>query len=289
MKRIIIALLLIVPMIVSAQWGMTPNQAMVKESIEPSLVVVCCAYKLQDSSGQRYGRNNRSEFSQGYTLGVRTDSGLVVAASVLQPWLFDADFTRYRQSHTPVLSTVSCRQLGDSTYKVFPLSTDSTSTPWLLQMPADSVKNVPALAVHADTAYKNGWLLWVYVSDTLGKAGFASTTAVMASVELNDSVRSQRVNAPSLSGLVRDSLASRKVVGAVWVVPSYPRAGMVQFRVAGMAVRDSTGWLLVPLYSNKENAAVSVTQETATDGELTPSPDAGQPKEKKDKKNKKNN
>ena len=284
MKRILIVAFVMLPIAMSAQWGITPNQAMVKQSIEPSLVVVCSAYKLQDSAEQRYGRNNRAEFGQGYTLGVVSDSGLILAASALQPWMLDADFARYRQSYTPVLSALTYRQTSDSAYSPIPLTTDSTMSSGLLRIPTDSIRDLPALAIHTDSTHKNGWLLWVCVSDTLGKAAVSSTTAIMYSAELAGADTVLHVDAPMAPSIARDRGAARKPVGAVWVVPSYPHAGIVQFRVAGMAVRDSTGWIIAPIYVNKQ---IHIKSTDDSSDELTPSPDPQQPQEnKKNKKNK---
>ena len=270
-------------------WGqglVSPNQAMVKASVEQSVVIICSGYKLQDSTGQRFGRSNRTEFSQGYSLAVVTDSGIVIPASTNAPWSYDADFERYCSSHSPVLSSIRFRQLGDSVYSNLQQTVDSTQSPLLFRMSRDSVERVPRISIHSDTTYNNGWLLWVYASDTLGNVGLTSTTAVTAPSNINDTILSVRVNAPIAFGLMRDSIASRKPVGAVWVVPRYPKPGLVQFRVAGLTVRDSGRWMLVPIrFASTE--AVEVQSEVSDD-ELTPSPDQQQPTNKKNKKNKKN-
>ena len=64
---------------------MSPNQAMVKASVEQSVVIICSGYKLQDSTGQRFGRSNRTEFSQGYSLAVVTDSGIEIDLRPVHP------------------------------------------------------------------------------------------------------------------------------------------------------------------------------------------------------------
>lgn len=287
MKRFALAFLFFLPMMVSAQWGLTPNQAMVKRSIEPSLVVVCSAYKLQDGSGRHYGRHDRAEFSQGYALGVVIDSGLLVATSTIKPWLHDADYARYSRTHKPVLSNTAFRQIGDSLYKPLSIAVDSSSSP-IMSVRPDSVAHMQAMSIHNDTSYKDGWLLWCFVSDTLGKAGSVSMSAVVCSSEFGDSALSQHVAAPVVSGLIRDSIASRKPIGAVWVVPTYPRAGIVQFRVAGMAVKDDTGWILVPVRHNIVDDRIGPSFDEKSGDELTPSPEQQQKHGRRNKNNKKN-
>lgn len=270
-------------------WGqglVSPNQAIVKASIEQSVVITCSGYTLQDSTGQRYGRNNRTEFSQVYSLAVVTDSGLIVPASLSFPWTCDADFKRYRSSYNPILNSIRFRQLGDSIYSSLQLAVDSTSSPLLFRMSKDSVEKVPQLSIHSDSTYNNGWLLWVYASDTLGNVGLTSTTAVAAPSNISDTIPSIPVNAPLASGLMHDSTASRKPIGAAWVVPCYPQPGLVQFRVAGLTVRDSEGWLLIPI--RFASAEITETQSEVSGEELTPSPKPQQSSGKKNKKNKKN-
>lgn len=274
------ALILLVLVMVVPAWGQSlqsPNQTMVKNAVGQSVVVVCSGYKLQDSTGQRFGRSNRAEFSQGYTLGVMTDEGLLLAPSTTQPWAADGDYTRYRSTHTPVLSSIACRPVDDSLYKTLPLTVDSTHLPFLMRLDAET--GVPALAAigSRDGTPKGGWLLWVSASDTLGLVGSTSVTAILASPTVNDTALPQ-VNPPVPSILERDSVASRKTLGAIWVVPSYPQPGTIQFKVAGMAVRDAGAWRLVPL------RATALHRGAAGDV-LTPSPD--NPSNKNDKKNKK--
>lgn len=287
MKKITIILFLIsVLSQTAAQSFLTSNQAMVKASVEQSIVITCSGYKLQDSTGQHYGRNNRAEFNQIYSLAIATDSGLIVPTATINPWMFDGDFDRYRSSHTPVLCKIGYRQIKDSVFFNPQLTADSTSSRQLFRMPTDSLEGIPHLAIHTGSSYNNGWLLWVYASDTLGNAGITSTTAVMAPSNISDTVPEIQVPAPMTSGMLRDSIASRKPIGAVWVVPCYPQPGMVQFRVAGLAVRDTDGWILAPLRFHTAAEAIEEQPQISSD-ELTPSPEPQQATSKKNKKNKK--
>ena len=265
MKKIPFIIALTLTFTTMGQGLVSPNQAMVKGAVEQSVVVVCSGYKLQDTTGQRFGRNNRAEYSQTYTLGVATEEGLVLAPQVTKPWTTDADFVRYRNSHTPVLSSIAYRRLNDSVLTALPLSVDSTTLPPLRLILADTIATVAPLAVHTDGAASGGWLLWVYASDTLGQAGKTATTAVITNAAVGDTTP-QYVTAPALSALLRDSIAKPKVLGAVWVTPCYPEAGIVQFKVVGMAVRDDNTWRLTPLHHIAQ-------RNTTSCDELTPSPE----------------
>ncbi len=286
MKLYPFILLTLISLSASGQGLFSPNQAMVKASVEQSIVITCSGYKLQDSTGQHYGRNNRAEFNQIYSLAIATDSGLIVPTTTINPWMFDDDFDRYRSSHTPVLCKIGYRQISDSTFSNLQLTADSTDSRQLFRMPTDSLEGIPLLTIHTGSSYNNGWLLWVYASDTLGNAGITSTTAVMAPSNISDTVPEIQVPAPMTSGMLRDSIASRKPIGAVWVVPCYPQPGMVQFRVAGLAVRDTDGWILAPLRFHTAAEAIE-EQPQISSNELTPSPEPQQATSKKNKRNKK--
>lgn len=284
MKQLSFILALSLSISAMGQGLLSPNQAVVKASIEQSVVITCSGYKLQDSTGQRYGRNNRSEFSQVYSLAVATDSGLIVPASTLQPWSYDADYDRYRSSYTPILNTIGFRQIGDSLYSNLQHTAENTLSPSLFRMPNDSTERVPQLSIYTDKTYSNGWLLWIYVSDTLGETGTTSTTAVMAPARVNDTLLDIRVEAPLAAGLMRDSIALRKPIGAVWVVPTYPTAGVVQFKVAGLTVRDGAGWQLVPLQFQHIATSNPEDLQQSTEEELTPLQEPQQPSNRKNKK-----
>lgn len=233
MKRI--TFLIFVTLLLSgcSQLGNTPNQAIVKQSVEPSLVVVCSKY----GSPNRSGDDHRVEYGYCYTLGVFTDTGFVVSASALN----DNDLSRHGLSQEAYLCGLSYRRIDDSLYQSLPPCA-AIVTSELLHVTPEPVNNGPSLTEYTDTVFDNSLLLWTFVSDTLGKAGSLYTMVTELSVELDDTDLTQRVVAPTLD----DAKKPYKAIGAVWVVPCN-QAGKIQFRVAGMVVRDREGWVLAPL------------------------------------------
>lgn len=242
MKRITFLIFVTLLMSSCAQLGRTPNLAIVKQSVEPSLVVVCNKYGLLNSAGN----NPCSEYVYCYTLGVFTDSGFIAPASILN----DTDLSQYDLSQKTYFCGFSYRRIADSLYRTLPPGADIVTSELLYVTPGN-VNNGPSLAEYTDTIFDNSLLLWAFVSDTLGKAGEVYTMVTELSVELDDTDLTQRVVAPMLPDTLDDDMKSCKVIGAVWVVPCKAQSDTIQFRVAGMVVRDREGWVLVPLYLDK--------------------------------------
>ena len=237
MKRIIFLIFVMLLMGGCTRLGNIPNQDFVKQSIEPSLVVVCSKY----GSPNRSGDDHCVEYAYCYTLGVFTDTGFVV---------YDTDLSRCGLSNDAYFCGLSYRHVYDSLYSPLPPCADIV-TSRLLHITPYPMNNGPSLAEHSDTVFDNSLLLWAFVSDTLGKAGAVYTMATELSVELNDTDLTQRVVAPTLPDTLDEGMKACKAIGAVWVVPCKAQSDTIQFRVAGMVVRDREGWVLVPLYLDK--------------------------------------
>ena len=233
MKRIIFLFFVTLLMGGCTRLGSIPNQDFVKQSIEPSLVVVCSKY----GSPNRSGVGQRVEYGYCYTLGVFTDTGFVV---------YDTDLSRCGLSSDAYFCGLSYRHVYDSLYSPLPPCADIVTSK-LLHITPYPMNNGPSLTEYTDTVFDNSLLLWAFVSDTLGKAGAVYTMATELSVELDDADLTQRVVAPTLPDALDDGMKSCKAIGAVWVVPCKTLDDTIQFRVAGMVVRDREGWALAPL------------------------------------------
>lgn len=237
MKRIIFLFFVMLLMSSCSQLGKNPDRAIVKQSVEPSLVVVCSIYGMPNRSGN----GQRVEYVYRYTLGVFTDTGFVVPASAFN----GDDLSQSGQSRDAYFCGISYRHITDSLYRPLPPCADIVTSELLHVTPYPSY-NGPSLAEYTDTVFDNSLLLWAFVSDTLGQAGTVFTMVTDLSVELDDSDLTQRVVAPNLPDTLDDSMKQCKAIGAVWVVPC--KDDTTQFRVAGMVVQDKDGWKLVPLY-----------------------------------------
>ena len=240
MKRIIFIIFVTLLMSGCTQLETTTNLAIVKQSVKPSLVVVCSKYGMPSRSGN----NTCVEYGYCYSLGIFTDTGFVVSASALN----DNDLSRYGLSRNAYFCGLSYRRIADSLYQTLPPCADIVTSE-LLHVTPHPVRNGPSLSEYTDTIFDNSLLLWAFVSDTLGMAGNAYTMMTELSVELDDTNLTQRVVVPMLPDTFDNAMKPCKAIGAIWVVPCNDQADKTQFRVAGMVVRDREGWVLTPLYS----------------------------------------
>ena len=277
MRWLILLLAAMLPFAAGAQTGTdVSGQDEVQNAVKPYLAVVCGGYKLKSiESGKLFGRNNRREFSQAYTLAVNTDSGMLFDASVSTPWKYDADFEKYRDKYHTVLSTLRYRRLKDMAYQ----PSDIKPTAKGVAISTVKLDNKMATPMHCRSVEEgetlHGWLVWLYVSDTLGSekwgtVGEVSTVRpVLCDATFSDKVRSKDVKPPF--ALVPDVSAMRKAVGAVWVIPAGQKNGKAQYDMAGLAVVTPSGWSLVPMSITKpEPVKPPDVSNPPDEGQVTP-------------------
>ncbi|MCM1036123.1 MAG: hypothetical protein NC406_02190 [Bacteroides sp.] len=275
-KTIMISLCL-APAICHAQLDaamfMTDNQRLVSQAVDNAFVMVEQTYQLEDTvSGQRFGRYGRKTFGNAQALGVRVGKAVVVAADVLVPWERDSNFTRYRQTHRPVLSTATMSVPGDTATRRQTLRTDSARavSPSMVTVPV-AAGGVKGFATCPADSAAEGWLVLAYCGDARSsRVGQKLSTAVYRkTVDFGDAGMVE-TRVPDVDGML---------LGGVFIVPVQTGVGQLTFRLAGvLAPHGDGGWAL-------EALSMPAPEPSAADAscELTPLDDSTGPKKKKKK------
>lgn len=277
--RKLIMILLFTPFIMMGQIFKSQNQQFVEQAIKDGIFVIRQTYQLEDTTtNQRFGRYGNEEFGFAASLAIRTTDGYVVDSNILFPWDTDSNFSRYRDSHRPVLASSYSMEFGDSIMTQISFTLDSVNS------------NQRKLSILCPTDYSSvgfdskryngsteGWVVWISNDSIISKYDGQKNP------ELTIFKRTIEFKADSVLYPIDTPNTTKEIWGGIFVVPEQTGIGQITFHLGGVIVKDveSNEWAVVPVI--KQSASTSLRPED----ELTPLNEAVANK-KKTKKNKKN-
>lgn len=243
MKKSII-LALFTPLMMMGQMFKSPNQQFVEQAIKGGIFIIRQTYQLEDTvTKQRFGRYGNDEFGAATYLSIRTTDGYIIDTNVLSPWETDNNFSRYRNSHKPVLSRSYSMEIGDSVMKLFSFSLDSINfkhRKLSLLCPADSSSGFCCKSYKRPT---EGWVVWLSNDSTINEyRGLKAPelTIYRRTVEFHPDSITYAIDAPN---------TTNKIWGGIFVVPEQVEIGLITFYLGGAIVKDVAlnKWVIVPL------------------------------------------
>lgn len=272
--------------------GKSAGQVITECAVSGSVVIVKQSYQVKNKkSAKVYGRNGRSDFGHCYSLGVKTEAGLVLTDCALKPWLFDPAFKKVENDYDPVISLTEIREVEDSGSVKFtqnPLKLDRNQPEGLWIANNNDIAPKFMELDHTEGS-KDGWLIWYIAQKDLDNTADGKITLKTISKKVETSSNGgEECDIESPDG-------GCNVLGAIFVYPTYPGGGHVTYKLVGMAVKKEKEWKLrMPFvtFSFEKKGSEEVEQPVAEtekkedkaqeEVELTPIE-----KEKTSKKNKK--
>ena len=260
MKKLTIFLLITFPTWIYAQYY-SPAQQLVKSCLENAFVIVEQNYLLADSANNLFGKDNLPMFGTSTSIGFRTNVGIIIPDCIAHPWLYDADYERYRNDYRPVLSSFRYKNvLNDSSW----ISKDSISSHAVeegsLYYWNDSISST--LSIDSISGKKNGWFVWLSVPDSGTLTNNIIYSIFSKEITLGDTIKEHPVNAPSDT----DYPSHKTVLGGVYMTPFITTPGTIEFRLSAFMIKKQNEWVMISLASE----AQSTCQELTTTEVLTP-------------------
>lgn len=266
MKHILVILALTAAVRCNAQFSsqLTGNQ-LVNLAAAGAVVVVERQYQLIDTiSGQYFGRHGELHFGATASLAAKTNIGLIMTNEAVEPWNYDDNYNRYRDTHRPAL------------YKAFARTADDTTTVELTTLYNTEPRSLidrrlyfvddtttyrrDGLAIDTSVGQTQGWLLWLTSPDadmhhdSTVVVSVRKTFDITADEPLHDIDPPQTIYAPR---------------GGIFVTCQCTAVGKLQFRLAGVILHTADGsWQLATPFANFSIEAEEQPADTTT--ELTP-------------------
>lgn len=241
----------------------TPNQQLVEQAIRTGLFVMKQAYQLEDTvTHQRFGRYGNADFGVGASLAIRTTDGYIISSALLTPWLQDANFERYKNTHRPILSHAAAIEFGDSTVNPINISVDSlcmADNRLSLITSADSLAS--GFEIKSYSYPVEGWCVWVSDDSTATECSGREQpelTIFKQTIEFASDSVSYEVEAPN---------TDKDVWGGIFIVPEQTAIGQITFYLGGVFIKQAENdkWnLVIPILEN------NLTEPRDTADELTP-------------------
>lgn len=302
MRNYILVLLLLASNQLFAQFELgtftTSGQKMTENAIKGSAVIVKQSFQVKNKkTGKVYGRSGRKEFGHSYFIGVKTEAGLVLTDESLKPWQNDEAFKKVEQEYEPLISMTELRDAdsdNQTKYQQTPLHIGRPQPEGAWVASASDI-HINSMELDLESGQKDGWLIWYFAKKDFDK----NDTASIIIESINKKID---ICEGSEIGL-ESPLNKNKIIGGIYVCPTYLGGGHVTYKLVGIAVRDDDKWkLLTPFVgfsydkpsvseveqpkedANSEKTSEEAVQEDQQDIELTPIDEGKKKKGKKSKK-----
>lgn len=238
------------------------ENAFIIDAIKPELCIIRQQYQLKRGEDM-YGSDGKSYYGETYTLGVKVPGYLYMQRGVLKPWEGDKNYNRVNADgkYESVYFRSFQRSLVETKVAYSPIEIEfgrsylqAINSDQTLYRQEDLVSDF-GLSIDEAGGVKRGIMVWVYSNSTLKDSAMTvSFQQEMLSLE-----------AKSDSILIPQTVSNAdRLLGGVFVVPSYERGGRIQIRLAGIAVRTANGdWNLQLLASHFDDVSATNTKDTS--------------------------
>lgn len=238
------------------------ENAFIIDAIKPELCIIRQQYQLKRGEDM-YGSDGKSYYGETYTLGVKVPGYLYMQRGVLKPWEGDKNYDRVNADgkYESVYFKSFQRSLVETKVAYSPIEIEfgrsylqAINSDQTLYRQEDLVSDF-GLSIDEAGGEKRGIMVWVYSNSTLKDSAMTvSFQQEMLSLE-----------AKSDSILIPQTVSNAdRLLGGVFVVPSYERGGRIQIRLAGIAVRTANGdWNLQLLASHFDDVSATDTKDTS--------------------------
>lgn len=238
------------------------ENAFIIDAIKPELCIIRQQYQLKRGEDM-YGSDGKSYYGETYTLGVKVPGYLYMQRGVLKPWEGDKNYNRVNADgkYESVYFKSFQRSLVETKDAYSPIEIEfgrsylqAINSDQTLYRQEDLVSDF-GLSIDEAGGEKRGIMVWVYSNSTLKDSAMTvSFQQEMLSLE-----------AKSDSILIPQTVSNAdRLLGGVFVVPSYERGGRIQIRLAGIAVRTANGdWNLQLLASHFDDVSATDTKDTS--------------------------
>lgn len=265
------------------------GQTIAENAVKGCAVIVKQAYQLKDDkTGKAYGRHGKNEFGCNYTIGVKTNKGLIITDNAIRPWNDDSNYKKINGNYTPVISRTEVRDFSvseKSEFKQQPLKL-AANQPHGLYIARTDDSTPSGMEIDYTSGKKKGWLIWYESEKNINEDPNSSISinSINNEMEFKEGQTEYEIDTPT---------NEKDVIGGIYVCPQFRGNGQINFCLVGIIALSDGKWKLTAPFASeeesfKEKPEISeVKEDTSQDDDpgLTPV-DTPTKKDKKNKKNK---
>ncbi len=285
MKKIIFIvnfLLLSVSSFAQFTFGQSIGQQYVENAVRTGIFLTKHSFRICDKkSGDLFGLDGKDEFGSQYAFGVKVSGGILLTNRSVCPWLYDANFDKYKNDYSPVL------------FQALYSGLEETPKYDLLDYEYDKKEVVVDTAVYRFmcntfdgkgftldnvTGKKDGWIVWIVAGGDSNPEGNGQLDFIVYRKEITVSKNGQSFEVDKPDGKL-------KILGGIYVVPTFKEVGIIEFQLCGVLALTNTSWrMYCPFIGKSENETEQIDNQQSSEMQLTP---IGKDKKEKAKNKKK--
>ena len=219
--------------------GKSVGQEYVESAIENGFFLSMQNYRVRNKeTGKLYGYDGKAYFGVQYAIGVKVRDGLILPEKAMKPWAYDNNFTDYAAEYDAVSNEWLYSPIGEkAAYDSLDCTLEDCrqvgST--RVYMVHSALFDGQGFEIDTSDGFKRGWMIW-FTADSdkdLGKEASVNVKAIQKDITVDR-------NAPYVT---IDKLGTdQTIVGGIYIVPTYPRIGVVEFRLCGILVGSDDKW-----------------------------------------------
>lgn len=265
MRKILIIILTAVPLWVTGQnlqdfIFKSPSVSIVEFAIQDAFCIIEQSYQLEDKkTNQRFGRYGNEVFGKDRTLAIKIGDGILFNQRVLEPWEYDENYSRYRETHQPIPYHTSIIELDDSIKRIA-ISEDNLlkkTDPFVLLRDSISMKGLRIGQYHAPV---EGWFVWIHSDKEINDYHDSCTISYSIykkCIEFHEQETSYKVDTPQ---------NIQNIWGGIFIIPEQTEIGQITFKVGGVLLysNDSSSWNLISIYENTDICKNNTATEELT-------------------------
>ena len=218
------------------------SDALVEDAIKDAVVIVESSYCIQDvTTGQKYGRNNKTYFNRLQFLGCKAENGIIVSEKVIHPWNVDVLFDKYRNDglYRPVLDNVLTMhsllsEEVDTVNVASNLSFNNDSTVIYANTGDSYVKGIPVSVGNENIV---NWIVWIKNPADKEQDDIADLRYTIVKKTIDFSIGNTVDTPPS----------SNSYLGGLYVSAKVVSVGLVEFSLSGFLIEGSGKWIVMPI------------------------------------------
>lgn len=266
----------------------TDSTLFLEDAIRSGLFISKQSFQICDKkSGELFGLNGKDEFGIEYTIGIKVPGGFVLTDKAVRPWVYNSKYNKYKETHDPVFFEANYAEAGKKVKYAsldYSLSKQEELVDTTLYRFDSATFSGDGFPIDTEEGEKEGWVVWITAdseTDYESEVNLNYVTSRMK-ISVKKSKRSYDIDIPRMA---------QNVLAGLYVVPSYARIGIVEFRLCGIIAPAGEDWKIFCPFAGQEQPVgqkEEVAAESAVDdpSELTPigKQDKEKPKDKKKKK-----
>lgn len=226
------------------------GSSIVVSALKDAMCLLRIEYQLEDpKTEKRFNVEDKNYFGFAEGVCIKISNGWIAPTVMAEPWAGNNNLKSYAE-YTPVVSSITVMDPGDSTYKEIgtPLINGRTQIhSSKFSIMKDSTNKLSSGLVTGHTSgQEEGYIVWLYKDGNKLDVSARSYT-----IEPKDS------SVVSLAGVMLPA----ETLGGIFVKPTFPQGGIVYFEVLGVMEKVADEWKINIIESGSETTPVEDVPE----------------------------